>query len=255
LTADTDLKPDSGWLSACAQQKEAWTQFKTERYRAGPIEDASWKQPVLTQPVAIKIAADFAKSVDAAKYFDAGDVQANGFQIVEDDKTGDTYTETGASYMGFAVSALLASAIADNPRYGIAFTGDGSFMMNPQILIDGVEHGIGGMIVLFDNRAMAAITGLQKAQYLSGFRTSDGVAVDYVAMASAVKGIKAVFGGTSADELQAALSEARAHDGLSLVHVPVYGGDDPLGGMGAYGSWNVGNWVDDVQTRYLEQKI
>jgi 3D-(3,5/4)-trihydroxycyclohexane-1,2-dione acylhydrolase (decyclizing) len=255
VQAGSGLEPDSGWLSACAQQKEAWAQFKAERYRAAPIEDASWKQPVLTQPAAIKITADFAKSVDAAKYFDAGDVQANGFQIVEDDRTGDTYTETGASYMGFAASALLASAIADDPRYGIAFTGDGSFMMNPQILIDGVEHGVNAMIVLFDNRAMAAITGLQKAQYLNGFRTSDGVAVDYVAMASAVKGVKAVFGGTSADELKAALSEACAHNGLSLVHVPVYGGDDPLGGMGAYGSWNVGNWVEDVQARYLEQNI
>ena len=37
-------------------------------------------------------------------------------------------------------SALLASGIAEKPRYGIAFTGDGSFMMNPQILIDAVEH-------------------------------------------------------------------------------------------------------------------
>jgi hypothetical protein len=63
---------------------------------------------VLTQPAAIKIAADFARSIGAAKYFDAGDVQANGFQIVEDDRTGDSYTESGASYMGFAVSALLA---------------------------------------------------------------------------------------------------------------------------------------------------
>ncbi len=128
-------------------------------------------------------------------------------------------------------------------------------MMNPQILIDAVEHGVNAMIVLFDNRAMAAITGLQKAQYRNGFRTSDSVVVDYVAMATAVKGVKAVFAGASADELRDALSEARAHHGLSLVHVPVYGGDDPLGGMGAYGSWNVGNWVDDVQARYLQQKI
>ncbi len=43
--------------------------------------------------------------------------------------------------------------------------GDGSFMMNPQILIDGVEHGVRGTIVIFDNRRMAAITGLQVAQY------------------------------------------------------------------------------------------
>ena len=157
--------------------------------------------------------------------------------------------------MGFAVSALLASAAAATPRYSIAFTGDGSFMMNPQILIDGVEHGVKGMIVLFDNRRMAAISSLQVSQYDRDFRTNDGVPVDYVQMAASVEGVKAVFGGHDADSLKAALAEARAHDGLSLVHVPVYSGEDPRGGMGAYGSWNVGNWVEDVQARYLETKI
>ncbi len=78
---------------------------------------------MLYQPAAIKIVADFAKSIEAAKFFDAGDVQANGFQIVEDDRTGDTFTESGASYMGFAASALLASGLAEKPRYGIAFSG------------------------------------------------------------------------------------------------------------------------------------
>ena len=222
---------------------------------APPLHDEAWGRAVLSQPAPIKIAADFAKSIGAAKYFDAGDVQANGFQIVEDDRTGDSFTEAGASYMGFAVSALLASAVADKPRYGMAFTGDGAFMMNPQILIDGVEHGVRGMIVLFDNRRMAAITGLQKAQYGAEFRTNDRVAVDYVQLASSVSGVRAVWGGTTAEELRGALDAAHAHDGLSLVHVPVYAGDHPLGGMGAYGSWNVGNWVEDVQARYLRQNI
>ena len=245
----------SGWLDACVAQKQAWSKFKTERFSAGPVADEAWGRDVLTQPVAIKIAADHASALDAVKFFDAGDVQANGFQVVEDNRTGETYTETGASYMGFSVSALLASGVADKPRYGVAFTGDGSFMMNPQILIDGVEHGVKGMIVLFDNRRMAAITGLQHAQYGEEFRTNDQVAVDYVQLASSVAGVKAVFAGYDRDGLRKALDEAGEYDGLSLVHVPVYAGTDAIGGMGAYGSWNVGNWVDDVQTRYLKQKI
>lgn len=245
----------AAWLETCAAKKREWQAFKRERFEAAPLHDEAWGKAVLTQPAAIKIAADFSQVIDAAKYFDAGDVQANGFQIVEDDRTGDSYTETGASYMGFAASALLAGAAADKPRYAMAFTGDGSFMMNPQILIDGVEHGVRGMIVLFDNRRMAAITGLQKAQYGAEFRTNDRVAVDYVRLASAVSGVHAVWGGTTAAELREALEAAHAHDGLSLVHVPVYAGDDPLGGMGAYGSWNVGNWVEDVQARYLRQNI
>ena len=243
------------WLKACAGKKQEWSDFKRARFAAKPARDAAWQRDVLYQPAAIKVVADFAKSIDAAKFFDAGDVQANGFQIVEDDRTGDTFTETGASYMGFASSALLASGLADKPRYGIAFTGDGSFMMNPQVLIDAVEHKVRGMLVIFDNRRMAAITGLQLAQYGRDFRTNDSVAVDYVQLASSVKGVKAVFGGYSADELRAALKAAHAHDGLSVVHVPVYAGADELAGLGAFGQWNVGNWCEAVQREWIEQDI
>jgi 3D-(3,5/4)-trihydroxycyclohexane-1,2-dione acylhydrolase (decyclizing) len=255
LIAATAKAERADWLARCAARKAEWTAFRQSRLSAPPMVDAVWGRAVLTQPAAIGAVARFAKDRGAIKFFDAGDVQANGFQIVEDDAPFETFTETGASYMGFAVSALLGAVGAPAPKYGIAFTGDGSFMMNPQILIDAVEHGVKGMIALFDNRRMAAITGLQYAQYGVEFRTNDGVAVDYVQMAGSVAGVKALFGGHTRAELEAALGEAHAHDGLSLVHIPVYNGRDPISEMGAYGSWNVGNWVDDVQSRYLETKI
>lgn len=252
---DAGVPEREEWLGACAQKKAEWAEFKRRRYGDVRLPDAAWGREVLTQPAAIKAVADYAKANGRAKYFDAGDVQANGFQIVEDDRTGDTYTESGASYMGYAVSALLASAVAERPRYGIAFSGDGSFMMNPQILVDAVEHGARGMIALFDNRRMSAITGLQLAQYGHEHGTNDSVEVDYVRLAEAVKGVRAAFGGHDLATLRAALEELGRHDGLSLLHIPVYAGPDPLGGMGAYGSWNVGNWVDDVQARMLDQHI
>ncbi len=245
----------STWLKACVEKKAEWNAYKNKRFECSALRDEAWQKPVLLQPAAIKVVADFAKEIDAAKFFDAGDVQANGFQIVEDDRTGDTFTEAGASYMGFAASALLASALADNPRYGIAFCGDGSFMMNPQILIDAVEHGVRGMIVIFDNRRMAAITGLQLAQYKAEFRTNDHVAVDYEKLASSVSGVLAVSGGNSAASLRTALKTAHAHLGLSVVHVPVYCGPDELGGLGAWGEWNVGNWCEDVQAAWLRQEL
>ena len=245
----------SMWLKTCAEKKAEWNAYKRRRFECSALRDEAWQKPVLPQPAAIKVVADFAKEIDAAKFFDAGDVQANGFQIVEDDRTGDTFTEAGASYMGFAASALLASALAENPRYGIAFCGDGSFIMNPQILIDAVEHGVRGMIVIFDNRRMAAITGLQLAQYKAEFRTNDHVAVDYEKLASSVSGVLSVSGGTSTAALRTALKTAHAHPGLSVVHVPVYCGPDELGGLGAWGEWNVGNWCEDVQAAWLRQEI
>jgi 3D-(3,5/4)-trihydroxycyclohexane-1,2-dione acylhydrolase (decyclizing) len=243
------------WLKACAAKKAEWSAYKQKRYACGPLRDEAWQRPVLTQPAAIKIVADFAKEIGAAKFFDAGDVQANGFQIVEDERTGDTFTEAGASYMGFAASALLGGALAEKPRYGIAFCGDGSFMMNPQILVDAVEHRVRGMIVIFDNRRMAAITGLQMAQYHAEFRTNDHVAVDYRTIAAAVSGVLAVSGGDSVESLRAALRAASKHDGLSVVHVPVYCGLDELGGLGAWGEWNVGNWCEDVQGTWIKQDL
>ncbi len=243
------------WLKTCSTKKAEWSVYKQKRYACGPLRDEVWQKPVLTQPAAIKIVADFAKEIDAAKFFDAGDVQANGFQIVEDERTGDTFTEAGASYMGFAASALLGAALAEKPRYGIAFCGDGSFMMNPQILIDAVEHHVRGMIVIFDNRRMAAITGLQVAQYQAEFRTNDQVAVDYKSVAAAVSGVLAVSGGDSAEALSNALKTAHKHDGLSVIHVPVYCGPDELGGLGAWGEWNVGNWCEDVQGAWIKQDL
>ena len=238
---------ESEWLRACAERKAEWRTFREERYSCGPLLDSAWKQPVLTQPQAIRIADRFARQIDAIKFFDAGDVQANGFQVVEDEKVGESYTESGSSYMGFAVSALLAGGLADQGRYAIAITGDGSFMMNPQILVDGVEHGVHGTILILDNRRMGAISQLQEAQYGWDYRTADDVSVDLVGLASAVGGVKALHGGRNAGSLRDALHEAHAWPGLSVVHVPVYYGSNPLGGLGAWGAWNVGNWCEDVE--------
>jgi 3D-(3,5/4)-trihydroxycyclohexane-1,2-dione acylhydrolase (decyclizing) len=235
------------WLKACAEQKSAWQAIKAEREQNPILYDNYWGCPVLTQPAAIKTALDWAKARGAICFFDAGDVQANGFQIVEDDHPGQTFTETGASYMGFAVSALLATCAAHQPFYALALTGDGSFTMNPQILIDGVEHGAQGCILLLDNGRMGAITGLQEAQYGNGFATWNTIKINYLSWAGSVPGLLALDGGCSPSSLKAALEQASSHAGLSLIHVPVYFGPDPLGSMGVYGRWNVGNWSDEVQ--------
>jgi 3D-(3,5/4)-trihydroxycyclohexane-1,2-dione acylhydrolase (decyclizing) len=236
------------WLEKCSQKKDAWEALKQDRLQHPTLADDYWRKTVLTQPAAIKIATDWAKARSIPCFFDAGDVQANGFQIVEDEHSGQTFTETGASYMGFAVSALLSTSIASKPFYAMALTGDGSFTMNPQILIDGTEHGAQGCILLLDNGRMGAITGLQMDQYGQEFATANSIQVDYLSWAKSVPGVLALNGGDSPTSLRAALDESGSHAGLSLIHVPVYFGPDALGGMGVYGRWNVGNWCGDVQS-------
>lgn len=237
----------SDWFAACSQKRQEWNNFRTERYKKPTLFDPVWGRDVFTQPAAIKVATDWAKSNQVVSFFDAGDVQANGFQIFESDRLGQIITDTGASYMGFAVSALLATALTKKPFYGLAFSGDGSFTMNPQILWDGVEHGAQGCILLFDNRRMAAISGLQLDQYGNSFATNDSVEVNYVAWAKSVKGVNALHGGYTTASLLTALEQAKCYRGLSLVYIPVYFGPNELGGMGVFGRWNVGNWAADTQ--------
>jgi 3D-(3,5/4)-trihydroxycyclohexane-1,2-dione acylhydrolase (decyclizing) len=249
------MRASSAWLAACAEKKAAWTALRESRSRSAPLFDQAWSREVLTQPTAVAVVQAFAYQVNALKVFDAGDVQANGFQVNADSTPFETVTDSGASYMGFAASSLLAAAAADAPRYMIAFSGDGSFVMNPQILVDAAVHGVRGMVVIFDNRRMGAISSLQRVQYGDVFGTSDRVSVDFVAMANAVAGVKGFFGGHSVSELERALEKAYAHHGLSVVHAPVYWGDEPSGGMGAYGRWNVGPWVPEVERLYSDQSI
>ncbi len=237
------------WQEECYRKKVEWESFKRIRYKAPLLYDKKYKTEIITQPAAIKIAVDFADSIDAVKYFDAGDVQANGFQIVQDEIPGRTFTDTGASYMGFAVSALLASALVERPDYPIAFTGDGSFMMNPQILVDAVEFKLHGMILLFDNRRMGAISSLQQAQYKNDYRTDDRAVVDYARMASAVEGVAGFSVKKTGTNLQSTLLKAFNHNGLSLVHIPVHYGENELSGLGAFGNWNVGNWCKEIQNK------
>ena len=238
---------DPDWLESCRKKRAEWDAYRQLRFDHPVLFDEKWQRPLLTQPAAIKAAVDFADEHGCIKLFDAGDVQANGFQITSDDEPGRTFTKTGASYMGFAVSSMLAFALEGGTDYPIAFTGDGSFMMTPQILVDAVRYHLRGMILLFDNRRMAAITGLQYAQYGSEFRTDDEVEIDYVKMASAFRGVKGFYGGDSLPALKLALEEAYRHDGLSVVHIPVYFGQDEMGGLGVFGDWNVGNNCERVQ--------
>jgi len=247
-TRNRSTTSESGWFQACSAKKQQWDAFKRERYDHPVLVDPVWGEPVLTQPAAIKIATDWARSKeDVVNFFDAGDVQANGFQVVEDDRLGRTFTETGASYMGFSVSSVLATAVTNKPFYAVAHTGDGSFTMNPQILIDGVQHGAKGTILIMDNRRMGAISGLQEAQYRDDHATNDQVQVDYVAWANAVDGVQTFGPIRKPEDLKEALEAAYRNAGLSLVYVPVYFGPDELAGLGAFGRWNVGNWAEQTQ--------
>ena len=235
------------WLADCASARAEWDRYLKARTDPVLLNDSRWDEPVLSQAAALRIIDDWASRHDAFRWFDAGDVQATAFQVSRDDSPDESFTDGGASYMGFGTSALLATALSDDAPYSLSVVGDGSFLMNPQALVDGVVHGARGAVVVLDNRRMGAISGLQQAQYGEAYATYDDAAVDYVRLASSIEGVEAASGAGGAEQLVAALDRVFEHGGVGLVHVPVYYGDDPQGSIEAFGRWNVGNWVEDTQ--------
>jgi len=235
------------WLADCASARAEWDRYLKARTDPVMLKDSRWDQLVLSQAAALRIIEDWATRHGAFRWFDAGDVQATAFQVSRDDSPDASFTDGGASYMGFGTSALLATALSGNAPYSLSVVGDGSFLMNPQALVDGVVHGARGAVVVLDNRRMGAISGLQQAQYGEPYGTYDDAAVDYVHLASSIEGVEAVSGAGGAEQLVDALDRVFEHGGVGLVHVPVYYGDDPQGSVEAFGRWNVGNWVEETQ--------
>ncbi len=107
----TATKTPSTWLEENMRKKAEWQAYKKKRVDNPTLVDPVWGRSVLTQPAAIETVYRFAVEKGAARYFDAGDVQANGFQIVEDEEPGFTFSDTGASYMGLAANGSLCSAV------------------------------------------------------------------------------------------------------------------------------------------------
>ncbi len=236
------------WLADCASARAEWDRYLKARTDPVLLKDSCWDQPVLSQAAALRIIEDWSARHGAFRWFDAGDVQATAFQVSRDGSPDASFTDGGASYMGFGVSALLATALSGDAPYSLSVVGDGSFLMNPQALVDGVVHGARGAAVVLDNRRMGAISGLQQAQYGEAYGTYDDAAVNYVQLASSIKGVEAVSGAGGAEHLVAALDRVFEHGGVGLVHVPVYYGDDPQGSIEAFGRWNVGSWVEETQS-------
>ena len=73
------------------EKRKEWNDFKKRIYENEVLKDDAFGN-LFTQPAAIKTAVDFSNKNKCVKFFDAGDVQANGFQIAEDNEPSDDTT-------------------------------------------------------------------------------------------------------------------------------------------------------------------
>ncbi|HLU36671.1 MAG TPA: 3D-(3,5/4)-trihydroxycyclohexane-1,2-dione acylhydrolase (decyclizing) [Thermomicrobiales bacterium] len=140
------------------------------------------------------------------------------------------HLEYGYSCMGYEIPAGIGVKMADPDREVFVLIGDGSYLMLNTEIVTAVQEGIKLVIVLVDNGGFQSIHGLQMSSGTPSFgnelRFRDEeqkalagslVPVDYVSNAESMgaRGIRA----TNAEELRAALDEAKSETRTTMVYI------------------------------------
>lgn len=135
---------------------------------------------------------------------------------------GGALISNGLASMGFALPAAIAAALENPGAAVIAFTGDGGLMMCLGELATAAQQSAKVCVVVFNDAALSLIALKQQARQLPK-EGIDGPRIDFAAIARGC-GVRA-FAAATLDEYRAALKEALAADGPTLIDVRV----DPSG--------------------------
>ncbi len=154
------------------------------------------------------------------------------------------HVEYGFSCMGYEIAAGLGVRLADPDRDVVVMVGDGSYLMLNSEIVTAVAEGLKLTIVVLDNHGFQCILALQRIVGVPDFGnelrfrdkarnrlTGPYVPVDFRKHAEAMGALALLA--TTPDELRAALAQAQAADGVTVIVVPT----EPEKRAPGYESW------------------
>ncbi len=121
--------------------------------------------------------------------------------------------------LGYGFPTALGAKVANPDRAVLSVTGDGGFGWGLGELATAVQHGIGLVTVLFNDRAFGNVRRIQQNQFEGRVIASELRNPDYVGLAAAFGAV-----GRRVDDpaaLEIAVREAIAADAPTLIEVPV----------------------------------
>jgi acetolactate synthase-1/2/3 large subunit len=136
-------------------------------------------------------------------------------------------TFIGSGYqgtLGNGFPTALGAQVGNPHRRVVSVNGDGGFMFNVQELATAVQHRIPLITIVFDDGAFGNVRRIQEHQFGGRTIASELKNPSFAALGEVfgLLGLRAV----GPDELRQALRAALAHDGPSLIEVPV--GEMPM---------------------------
>ncbi|UIJ37086.1 acetolactate synthase large subunit [Desulfobaculum bizertense] len=167
----------------------------------------------------IKLAARHLND-DAIITTDVGQHQMRTAQAYPFRRARQWLTSGGLGTMGFGLPAAIGAALASPGRNVVAFSGDGSFLMNIQELATAVEENANVKVILMNNFGLGLVHQQQELFFDKNYFASEyRHHVDFVTIARGF-GMKA-FDLADSDP-EAVLKEAFSTPGPCLIHAPIW---------------------------------
>ncbi|MCB0090346.1 MAG: hypothetical protein KDE54_20725, partial [Caldilineaceae bacterium] len=131
-----------------------------------------------------------------------------------------TYLSAGyQGTLGWGFATALGAKVANPNKPVLSISGDGGFMFNVQELATAVQHKINTVSVVFNDSAYGNVRRMQRYDHGNRLIATELKNPDFVKLAEAfdMQGLRA----NGPDELRSALRSAFAHNGPTLIEVPV----------------------------------
>jgi len=177
-----DIEP---WRASIAESKAAWeTEF--DRVRTGEFEQ------IHPGRLSYEIGEALQRHENTHLFMDIGDIDQYAEPYMKISRPHSWHISSGMAEMGWATEGAPGAAVAKPGLVPIALTGDGAFLMGPQVIATAIEYGLPTVWVIINNKEL----GIEKkgAERAFGrnhpwifFRTPDGEPYnpDFVALAKA----------------------------------------------------------------------
>jgi acetolactate synthase-1/2/3 large subunit len=120
--------------------------------------------------------------------------------------------------LGWAFPAAIGAAVALKERHVVSVSGDGGFLMTAQELATTVRYQLPVIALIHNDSTYGAIKNIQQRAHGSRYLDVDLNNPDFTALAAAF-GVPALRA-TTPDESRAAIRQALARQGPSLIEVP-----------------------------------
>ena len=128
-------------------------------------------------------------------------------------------TSSYSGNLGYAYPTALGAKVAQPDKAVVALSGDGGFLYNSQEMATAVQYGINAVVVVFNDNAYGNVLRDQRNRFTGRTIGAELHNPDFMKLAEAygVNGVRA----ETPEALETALRQCIAHDGPSLIEVPV----------------------------------